>query len=198
MRFPTSSSWFATLCWAANFDTKSIIQIDADNVFNSINRKVLLHNIQFFCTDIITYVYYCYAVPVRLFVTGGVEILSEEGTMQGDPKQLYAISVIPLSKRLILLKKEKDKIVKQVAFADNITGAAKLVALKIWWDLILNGSYLGYYINPKKSYLRVKPEKLEEASNIFADPLKINVTSEGRKHLGAFIGNSQMRILIAW
>ena len=86
------------------------------------------------CTEIATYVYNFHAVPARLFVTGGVEILSGEGTTQGDPvaMPLYAISVIPLIKTVTRIVKEKYQIVKQVVFADDITGAGKLVALKIW------------------------------------------------------------------
>ena len=44
---------------------------------------------------------------------------------------------------------EKDLKVKNVAFADDITGAGKLVDLKVWWDAICHyGPYIGYYVNP--------------------------------------------------
>ena len=76
--------------------------------------------------------------------------------------------------------------VKTVAFADDITGDGQLIALKVWWDTITHfGPYLGYYVNPGKSWLIVKPEKAVEANVIFSDS-KINITCEGRNHLGAF------------
>ena len=48
--------------------------------------------------------------------------------------------------------------------------------------------YLGYYPKPEKSWLIVKPDKLRLAQAMFADT-KINITSEGKKHLGASIGS---------
>lgn len=63
----------------------------------------------------------CSAVPARLFVTGGLEIQSEEGTTQGDPvaMPLYAISTVALLKTVIGVAKEKRQIVKHVAFAQT-------------------------------------------------------------------------------
>ena len=66
-------------------DSHGIIQIDANNAFNVINRNVFLHNIQILCTMISTFVRNWYLKPARLFVLGGVEIPSAEGTTQGDP-----------------------------------------------------------------------------------------------------------------
>ena len=63
----------------------ALLLVDASNAFNSINRNALLHNIKFLCPVIATYVLNSYQHPSRLFVLGGKEILSEEGTTQGDP-----------------------------------------------------------------------------------------------------------------
>ena len=60
-------------------DTQGIIQLDANNAFNTINRKILLYNINFVCPEIAISTTNCYSVPARLFVVGGVEILSCEG-----------------------------------------------------------------------------------------------------------------------
>ena len=90
--------------------------------------------------------------------------------------------------RILQVVVEKNMYVKQAAFADDISGAGKLLALKIWWDAIIYyGPFLGYYAKPSKSWLIVKPEYRVEASNIFANA-GINITVEGRKHLGAVIG----------
>ena len=78
--------------------THGFIQIDASNAFNSINRNVLLHNIKIICPQIATYVTNCYNKPARLFITGGKEIQSTEGTTQGDPiaMGMYALGLMPL------------------------------------------------------------------------------------------------------
>ena len=130
-------------------------------------------------------------LPARLFVTGGLEIASKEGTTQGDPvaMPLYAIGILPLIKTAIQKLADKNMQVKMVAYAVDITGAGKLCNLKVWWNTIsYYGPFLGYHLNAGKSWLIVKPEKAVEADRIFADSM-INVTCEGRKHLGAVIGS---------
>ena len=67
-----------------NVDTDAVLLIDAENAFNSINHKVMLHNLKFICSIIATYIINCYATPSRLFIAGRGEILSSEGTTQGD------------------------------------------------------------------------------------------------------------------
>ena len=68
-----------------NIDADAVLLIDAEIAFNSINRKVMLHNLKFICPIIATYILNCYATPSRLFIASGGEILSIEGTTQGDP-----------------------------------------------------------------------------------------------------------------
>ena len=46
-------------------DTDAVLLIDAGNAFNSINRKVMLHNLKFICPIIDTYIINCYATPSR-------------------------------------------------------------------------------------------------------------------------------------
>ena len=47
-------------------NTHGIIQVDANNAFNTINRRVFLHNIQIICPEISIFVRNCYLRPVRL------------------------------------------------------------------------------------------------------------------------------------
>ena len=57
---------------------------------------------------------------------------------------------------------------KQVAYADDLTGAGKLVRLRKWLDeIIANGPKFGYNTEPSKSWLIVKEEKLADAERIF-------------------------------
>ena len=71
-------------------ETDGILLIDASNAFNSLNRKVLLNNIRYICPSLSTYVRNCYGKPSRLFIAGGEELSSAEGTTQGAPEAMDA------------------------------------------------------------------------------------------------------------
>ncbi len=150
-----------------------------------LNRKTALHNIKILCPELATYIHNCYSRPARLFINGGGEISSNEGTTQGDPvaMSMYAIGLTPLLTTL-----ETNKIL-QVAFADDITGAGKLRVLKIWWDAIIkHGPLLGYFVEESKSWLIVKEENSEIERELFkSSPIKI--TTSGRRHLGTIISD---------
>ena len=78
---------------------------------------------------------------------------------------------------------------KHVAFADNLTGAGKLIQIKSWWDLLQTmGPKYGYYPKPSKSFIIVKHQYEQNARETFSDT-NINVTVSGAKHLGAVIGD---------
>ena len=174
-----------------NDDTHGIIQVDANNAFNTINRKALLNNIGILCPTLFVFTVNCYKVPARLFVTGGAEIESKEGSTQGDPiaGSIYGIGITPL---LDIIATD-DKSVRHVAFADDITGAGKLAALKQWWNLIIDyGKYLGYTANPGKSWLIVKPQYHMQAEIIFRGS-GIQITTEGNKQLGAVVGSNEFK-----
>ena len=66
-------------------NTEGVLLIDASNAFNSLNRQVALHNIQVLCPRASSILINTYRFPSRLFITGGKELLSQEGTAQGDP-----------------------------------------------------------------------------------------------------------------
>ena len=53
-----------------NVDTDVVLLTDAENTFNSINSKIMLHNFKFICLIIATYILTCYATPSRLFIVG--------------------------------------------------------------------------------------------------------------------------------
>ena len=74
-------------------NTEGVIQVDASNAFNSINRKILLHNAKILCPQFAVYIYNSYCNPARLFIVGGDEIKSSEGTTQGDPIAMLAYGV---------------------------------------------------------------------------------------------------------
>jgi len=79
-------------------ETEAVVLVDASNAFNAINRKAFLHNVGIVCPPLATFVRNCYAKNFRLFVIGGVEVSSKEGTTQGDPVAIaiYAVAILPL------------------------------------------------------------------------------------------------------
>ena len=170
-------------------ENHGFIQIDASNAFNSINRNILLGNIKIICPEIATYIINCYIRSARLFVMGGKEMTSSEGTTQGDPiaMSMYAMGLMPLLTTVAFNFHPQE--LHQIAFADDLTGIGKLHHLKSWWDSVIRyGPSIGYYVNQRKSWLIVKEQYLEEAKTIFSD-CNIEITSEGHSHLGAIIGN---------
>ena len=54
-----------------NHTTEAVLLIDAENAFNTINRKAMLHNISFICPIISTYISNCYSTPAHLFIIEG-------------------------------------------------------------------------------------------------------------------------------
>lgn len=170
-------------------ETDAVLFVDASNAFNSMNRHALLHNIQYLCPPMAKYVRNCYTIPSRLFIGEGKEILSSEGTTQGDPLAMpaYGIGILPL---LIMIKHD-DPALKHLAYADDIGAGSRLHNLRCWWDSIAdNGPKLGYYPKASKSWLVVKKEKFEEATLVF-EGTGVNITTEGRKYLGGFVGTEE-------
>ena len=171
--------------------TDALFLVDADNAFNCLNRKVLLHNIRYQCPPMAIYIRNCHSTPSRLFVLGSVEILSSEGTTQGDPLAMpvYAIGITPLLE-VIKPSTSVDHGVKHAAFANDLGGTDELWHLRRWSDnIVIVGPKLGYYPNGSKSWLVVKPIKEEKARQIFRDT-NIKVTTGGT--LEARVSNQSM------
>ena len=90
------------------------------DAFKSINRKVIL---QFICSIIATYIINCYATPSRLFIVAGGEIISSEGTTQGDRRTMaaYALGILPLIKSLLEFINLYGKNTKKEVVADDFS-----------------------------------------------------------------------------
>ena len=176
-------------------ETHGIIQVDANNAFNTINRKVFMYNIRIICPEIAIFVVNCYQEPARLFVMGGLEILSLEGTTQGDPTAMpvYAESIIPLMQVAADPMNDEETKARQCAYADDLTGAGTITELKKWWDIVIEfGPYLGYYAKPEKSWLIIKRQYEEQAREIFSQS-GLKITTEGKRHLGAAVGSTDYK-----
>ena len=172
--------------------TDAVLLVDAANAFNRLNRLAALHNIQYLCPPFATILINTYRNPARLFIVGGGEIESAEGTTQGDTLAMafYGLGTNPILRNLKFALPN----VSQVWLADDATGAGKLEPLKEWWDLIQKeGVNFGYYVKPEKSWLILKdPSKLEECQKLF-ESSPINITIEGKRHLGAALGSTEFK-----
>ena len=127
-----------------------------------------------------------YRIPTtRLFIAGGGEILSREGTTQGDN---LAMPFYALGTRKLIYSNNNTK---QIWLADDAATGGSLKQLKTWWDnLICEGDKSGYFVNQKKSWLILKdPKKIEIAKDLFNS--SINVTAGGKSHLGASLGTDE-------
>ena len=154
--------------------THGFIQIDFGNAFNLINQTLLLH-VRILCPEIATYINNCYMKPSRLFITGGKEISSNEGTTQGDPVAMgmYARGLMLLLTSII---SNNTEILIHVDFTDYLTGVGKTHELIEWWKNVLHyGPNLGYYVNESKPWLIIKEEYIQIAKG----------------HLGVAVGSNE-------
>ena len=169
--------------------TDAVLLIDAENAFNSINCKVMLHYLKFIFPVVTTYKINSYATPSRLFIVGEGEILSSEETTQGDPTAMgaYVLGILPLIKILLQFINLNEMNVKEAVFADEISIAGSLYSIKDYRDeLTAISPQYGYFPKPAKSYLIVK----EEAQNVFTNS-RVNVTAKGKRHVGTVIGSTE-------
>ena len=74
--------------------------------------------------------------PARLFIIGGGELFSKEGTTQGDPTPMgaYALEILPLLQFLLNFISVNELSAKEVAFADDFTVDGKLSSIKDYWS----------------------------------------------------------------
>ena len=79
----------------------AILLLDAENAFNSLNRKLALKNIENTSPSLLAANKNSYSNPSILFVNKKT-IYSQEGTTQGDPlaMAMYDLAIIPLIKLL--------------------------------------------------------------------------------------------------
>ena len=132
--------------------TDGILLMDASNAFNQMNRSVALHNIQITCKEMSLYIINTYRSPSRLFVCGGGDILSQEGTTQGDLLAMpwYSINTSIMIQSL----RTSTPGVKQVWLADDSAGGGKIVPLyNLYNHLSQEGKKYGYLVNGSKSWL---------------------------------------------
>ncbi len=167
-------------------NTEAILLVDASNAFNNLNRQVALTNISVNCPAILPVLANTYRQPSFLFV-GGEVLISKEGTTQGDSlaMPIYVLATVSL------LTKVSTKETPQVWYADDAAAGRKLNFLRQWWNKLNTfGSFFGYLPNAKKLWLIVKEGNIDAARAHFENT-NINITTEGRKYLGAALGTKK-------
>ena len=182
--------------------TDAVLLIDADNAFNHLNPAVALHNIRYLCPPLAAILINIYQAPSRLFVTGGMELSSEEVTTQGCPLSIamYALSTVPLINRCqSKLTTEDQSRTVQVWFADDAAAGSNLKSLHIFEDILVQlGPTYKYSPKPSKSFLVVKPESHVAAIEEFEDT-GVHLTEDGEDlahkagqcYLGAVVASSK-------
>ena len=132
--------------------TEAVILIDASNGFNSLNRKVALHNIQIACPSFSHILINTYQTSSRMIIMGGAEIQSTEGTTQDNlAMSFYATAIVQIQQLLPISIPD----VKQVWLTDDATSACSLKSLKNWGtNIISEVAVLGTMLMRKIAYYK--------------------------------------------
>ena len=74
-------------------ETEAALQVDATNAFNSLNRKLTLHNVYSLCPSFAIVLTIRYYDPSKLYINGKT-LYSSEGTIQGEhlTMRMYGIT----------------------------------------------------------------------------------------------------------
>ena len=163
--------------------TEGILLVDATNAFNTINRPAALHNISILCPPLAPFLINTY----RGWSSQEGE-KSTEGRTQGEPlaMAMYALAITPLIQQL----RTRNPKASKVWFADDVTCAGACGQLRAYWEnLSLRGPSFGYHPNCSKTNLVVKEEHEERARQVFRDT-DIQISTHGKRHLGAALGSS--------
>ena len=102
----------------------AVIQVDAFNAFNSLNRQTALRNVLRLCPALAKVLINTYRADTYLYINGETIFSGKE-----QPKETHwpwqCMPSAPLIQRLMT---------EQVWFADDASAAGKLQALRFWWD----------------------------------------------------------------
>ena len=144
-------------------ETETILLIDAENAFNSLNRELALKNVETLCPALHHALANSSKNPSILYVNNPV-LTSTEGTTQGDPLAMafYGIGIIPLIELL------QQPNVTQKWYADDGSAAGDLNSLRAKLDnLDVHGKAFGYNVKPSKCQLIVKENCRQSAIKVF-------------------------------
>ena len=174
-----------------NSSVEGVLLVDASNAFNALNRSAALHNVPRVCPAMGKVFTNTYSSPSRLFVTGGGEILSREGTCQGDPlaMAIYAVAITPMIQHL----SATCPAIKQCWYADDDGASGSLEKLHHYWmELNEIGPGYGYFPHAVKTILLTKGDLQDKARELFSDT-GVTIRTEGCRYLGGALGSDDFR-----
>ena len=176
-----------------------LLLVDADNAFNRLNRKVALLNMRHICPSLSIILINCYRSPASLYVSGGLELSSEEGVTQGDPLAMvmYGLALLPLIRAI--RPNEGEGV--QSWYADDGQAVGRFAMLRKWWDeLVRLGPRYGYYPRAVKTVLVVKRASQRQEADEAFDGTGVRIVGTGdpgdvggARDLGAAIGSEAYR-----
>ena len=117
----------------------------------------------------------------------GASLPSQEETTQGNPlaMPMYTLATVPLIRSL-------PDSVTQVWYADDATALGTVSHLQAWWDAISEkGKKYGYFANAMKTWLVTRNHSVARAAIQAFEGTNINITSDGRPHLGVPLGTQE-------
>ena len=164
--------------------------VDARNAFNEGNRTAILWTVRHLWPSGARFAFNCYRHWAMLVIrgeAGEIDILfSKEGATQGDPLSMiiYGVGMLPLTRSL----KRQCKDCIQPWYADDAAAGGKFTAIMSYYDLLCReGPGRGYFPEPTKSILVVKPQSVDRAKELFQH-LGFKVVT-GTRYLGGHIGD---------
>ena len=87
----------------------------------------------------------------------------------------------------------KKEFAKSLGYTADLFGAGSIIGLQKNVGFYQNeGPKYGYFQEETKTWLIVKPELFSEAKQFFSNT-GLNITTEGRKHLGAAVGSASYK-----
>ena len=106
---------------------------------------------------------------------------------------VYAIAIISLLLMLVEIKMQDNNHTKTAAYADDLTVAAPIDQIRIWWNTLCRlGPKFGYFPEGSKSWIIVRANAKGRTQPIF-DNTKIKIKTDGQRHLGAVYGTASFK-----
>ena len=116
---------------------------------------------------------------------------------QEDPAAMaiFAIAIIPPLLMLVDQAEQlPEKKPKSVTYANDFTGAPSIKNPLHWWNTLTTlGPLFGYHPESTKRWVIVKPGMKDIVLKMFFKNTGINITEDGKHHVGAVIGSIEYR-----
>ena len=178
-------------------DRWGFLLVDARNAFNEINRISMLWTIRHEWPAGARFAFNCYRHYSPLLCRDpdghSFTLFSREGVTQGDPLSMFAygVGILPLIRQL----KAAHPSCIQPWYADDAGSAGTFESIDHFFaDLVKIGPDFGYFPEPSKSVLIVRPSEIQHARFFFNDQRRrgFQITT-GHRYLGGFIGDLKTR-----